>query len=302
MALTQDERRRIYEEEKARLEAEERDGRKSGKTFALPPELAGLLCYLGMWVTGIVFLALEQKDRTVRFHAAQSLVTFGALTLLSAFLHLVPVAGAFFAVVVGVSMFAIWLVLLVKTYRGEFYRLPVAAKLADILLKAINSETVPEKAPELVIVPPSAPAPPRPRIKDITESAFAIFFNIAALVFLNFFHECLAWKGEALTTSAWPDWLLVFNVAAGLTIAGHLILIFNGGRLVREAVRINIDVFSFIAIGFLITIFPFDFSPLPVSETMIGLVLRIGLGVAMLVIAATATLRFVRLIMAVVRG
>ena len=42
--------------------------------------LASVLCYAGWWVTGLVFLFAERRNQDVRFHAAQSLIVFGALS------------------------------------------------------------------------------------------------------------------------------------------------------------------------------------------------------------------------------
>ena len=35
----------------------------------IDPKVAGLLCYLGMFITGILFLVIEKKSRFVKFHA-----------------------------------------------------------------------------------------------------------------------------------------------------------------------------------------------------------------------------------------
>ena len=75
MELSPEERRQIYEEERARIEAEQRQMSIGGSTTGLEPNVAGLLCYLGGWITGIIFLVIEQKSRFVRFHALQSIVT-----------------------------------------------------------------------------------------------------------------------------------------------------------------------------------------------------------------------------------
>jgi len=77
MGLSEEERRRIYEEEKARIEAEEKAAGSESITKLKP-----LLCYVGFWVTGIIFLIIEKKNKTVRFHAMQSLVTFGILNII----------------------------------------------------------------------------------------------------------------------------------------------------------------------------------------------------------------------------
>ena len=47
--------------------------------------LSSVLCYAGWWVTGIVFLFAERRHSGVRFHAAQSIVVFGALSVLPVF-------------------------------------------------------------------------------------------------------------------------------------------------------------------------------------------------------------------------
>ena len=47
----------------------------------LTPNVAALLCYVGGWISGIVLLVLEQKNRFVRFHALQSIILFGSLTV-----------------------------------------------------------------------------------------------------------------------------------------------------------------------------------------------------------------------------
>ena len=48
MSLSPEERRKIYEEEKARVEAEQKQHiTAGGSSTGLEPNIAGLLCYLG---------------------------------------------------------------------------------------------------------------------------------------------------------------------------------------------------------------------------------------------------------------
>lgn len=103
--------------------------------------LSSVLCYAGWWVTGLVFLFAERRHQDVRFHAAQSIVVFGALSV-ALFLCGGASAVAFFVAVptfqliqaIGnVLWFAavlLWLVLLMKTWRGELWRVPLAGELA----------------------------------------------------------------------------------------------------------------------------------------------------------------------------
>ena len=111
---------------------------KEGTTTGLEPNVAGLLCYLGGWITGIVFLVIEQKNKFVRFHALQSIVTFGALTVASALLSWIPLVGGFFGAIIGILAFILWIILMVKAFQGERYKLPWAGDLAEKWLNSVK--------------------------------------------------------------------------------------------------------------------------------------------------------------------
>ena len=91
----------------------------------LPKNTAAALSYAGLWLTGIIFLLIE-KDPFVRFHAMQSIITFGILTLLS----FVPVIGWILSPLVMIVGFILWLVLIFKAYQGEEFKLPVVGEFA----------------------------------------------------------------------------------------------------------------------------------------------------------------------------
>ena len=50
-------------------------------TEGLAENVAGLLCYVLGWLTGIIFLLIDKRP-FVKFHAAQSIVVFGGLTVI----------------------------------------------------------------------------------------------------------------------------------------------------------------------------------------------------------------------------
>ncbi len=52
-----------------------------GTSTGLAENIAGLLCYVLGWITGLVFLLIECKNEFVRLHAMQSVIVFGALTI-----------------------------------------------------------------------------------------------------------------------------------------------------------------------------------------------------------------------------
>ncbi|MGB9706753.1 MAG: DUF4870 domain-containing protein [Microgenomates group bacterium] len=99
----------------------------------LPKNTAAALSYVLGWLTGIVFLLIE-KDPFVRFHAMQSIITFGLLTILA----MIPVVGWMLSPLVMIISFVLWLVLIFKAYQGEEFKLPVIGEFAKKQLGKIK--------------------------------------------------------------------------------------------------------------------------------------------------------------------
>ena len=103
----------------------------------LAENVAGLLCYVLGWVSGIVFLIIESENKFVRFHAMQSIVTFGVITAISivlSILGLIPFLGVVFDIangIIGLLAFVLWIVLMVKAYQGTMYKLPWTGDFAE---------------------------------------------------------------------------------------------------------------------------------------------------------------------------
>lgn len=104
--------------------------------------VAGLLCYLVGWITGLIFYFVDKRP-FVRYHAAQSIVTFGGLQILSwmtaGFFGLSFLPGGFSAFtfsyalygLINLAAFVLWIVLMVKAYQRERFRVPFAADIAE---------------------------------------------------------------------------------------------------------------------------------------------------------------------------
>lgn len=97
-------------------------------SMGLEENIAGLLCYVLGWVTGIVFLVLEKENKFVRFHAMQSLVTFLPLSLIASI-------GWVISSLVGILALILWLILMFKAYQGEMYKLPIVGDFAEKQVK-----------------------------------------------------------------------------------------------------------------------------------------------------------------------
>ena len=100
-------------------------------SMGLEENMAGLLCYVLGWITGIVFLVLEKENKFVRFHAFQSLLTFLPLSVVAWILMLIPFAGWVLATLLWILALILWLILMVKAYRGEKYKLPIVGDIAE---------------------------------------------------------------------------------------------------------------------------------------------------------------------------
>jgi uncharacterized membrane protein len=96
----------------------------------LRSNVAGLLCYLLFWVSGLEFLFVEKKDKFVRFHAIQSVVTFGALSVFFA-LVFIPIIGWIFGWLSLALALFLWIMLMVEAFRGKKIKVPIAGKFAE---------------------------------------------------------------------------------------------------------------------------------------------------------------------------
>jgi uncharacterized membrane protein len=227
MELSPEERRKIYEEEKARLEAREQLERERKQTSpetttGITPNIAGVLCYVLGWVTGIIFLVLERKNKWIRYHAIQSIIVFGTLCIALGVLGWIPFIGWFFSAVIWIAGVVLWIVLMVKAYNGERYKVPWAGEIAEKIIS--SSGTIPdyprptEPPSWKETPPPPPPTPPSPpssagiglderinkRVDEhlkhrdrrewrVTASAFSIAWSIVLIIFFNFFYQYAAY-------------------------------------------------------------------------------------------------------------
>ena len=104
----------------------------------LAENVAGLLCYALGWVTGIIFLLIDKRP-FVKFHAAQSIVVFGALTILRIGLRIMVGMGgllgfglwAAISMLISLLILVLWILLMVKAFQHELFKLPIAAGIAE---------------------------------------------------------------------------------------------------------------------------------------------------------------------------
>lgn len=105
---------------------------------------AATLSYALGWFTGIIFFLIDRRPY-VKFHAAQSIVVFGGLHLLRMAVGTMTGIGwlfggwhlfgprFFFFHMISLLSFVLWILLMVKAYQGQPFKVPIAADLAESL-------------------------------------------------------------------------------------------------------------------------------------------------------------------------
>lgn len=102
-------------------------------SMGLKENVAGLLCYLLGWVSGFIFLIVEPKNRFIRFHAFQSIIVFGILTVIIVAVGWLTNNGYLFGFMFLLT-FVLWVLLMLQAGRGLWYKLPWVGNLGETWL------------------------------------------------------------------------------------------------------------------------------------------------------------------------
>jgi uncharacterized membrane protein len=99
-------------------------------SMGLKARTAGVLSYLATWITGIIFILIERENRFVRFHAMQSILFFGGLSIIE------WIAGNVYILHslswgLGIVQLVCWIFLMVKAGQGKYYKLPLVGDYAE---------------------------------------------------------------------------------------------------------------------------------------------------------------------------
>ena len=111
--------------------------------------VASALSYVLTWLTGIIFFVLEKKNKTVRFHAMQSILTFLPLSILGWLLGWLGAPSVnltgyygysynpgipaliYLSWIIWVVTVILWILLIFKAYSGEMFKLPIVGDIAE---------------------------------------------------------------------------------------------------------------------------------------------------------------------------
>lgn len=105
---------------------------KTNKTSSgLEQNIAGLLCYLFWFITGIIFLVIEKENQFVRFHAMQSIFLGVAIIIVSFILTIIPFIGWLISLLLFPLTLILWVFMMFKAYKGELFKFPVIGDIAE---------------------------------------------------------------------------------------------------------------------------------------------------------------------------
>ncbi len=116
----------------------------------LSENAAAALSYVLGWLTGIIFYLIDKRPY-VRFHAAQSIVTFGGLHIIRIVLAMIFGVGWMFGGyhhhygyglggfglgimvlgIVSLLTFVLWIVCIIKAASGSWFVLPISGPIAQ---------------------------------------------------------------------------------------------------------------------------------------------------------------------------
>lgn len=98
----------------------------------MPDNLAGMLAYV-TFIPAIIFLAMAPYNRNsfIRFHSFQCIFFSVALFVIHLVLGFIPVIGWLISLLISLVALGLWILLLIKAYQGQRFKLPIIGDLAE---------------------------------------------------------------------------------------------------------------------------------------------------------------------------
>ena len=108
-------------------------------SMGMQPNVEAGLSYVLTWVTGLIFFLMEKQNRFVRFHAMQSILFFGGLTVINIILNVIGSFGvpglwyltSLLSWAVGIVGLVGYIVLLINAFQGKYFKLPIVGDYAE---------------------------------------------------------------------------------------------------------------------------------------------------------------------------
>jgi len=108
--------------------------------MGMEENIAGLLSYLALLITGLIFYFGEKENKFVRFHALQSIIIsiviiivqiilsiIGSLLWLSAIWYIWNIIS----ILVSLACLFLWIFLMFQAYSGKKFKLPLIGNFCE---------------------------------------------------------------------------------------------------------------------------------------------------------------------------
>jgi len=105
----------------------------------IQPNVAALLSYVAGFITGLIFFVIEKENRFVKFHAMQSIILFAASFALQMICVFLPIF-IFLIPILNIAVLILWIILMVKAYNGEYFKLPIIGDFAEKNIGATTNQ------------------------------------------------------------------------------------------------------------------------------------------------------------------
>ena len=105
-------------------------------SIGLTQNVAAGLSYVLSWVSGLIIFLTEKQNRFVRFHAMQSILFFGGLTVASILISILSSFSflwffGYLSWLVDLVGFVGWIVLMINGFQGKYFKLPIVGDYAE---------------------------------------------------------------------------------------------------------------------------------------------------------------------------
>jgi uncharacterized membrane protein len=93
---------------------------------------AGVIAYITI-IPAVIFLVMDPYNRSpfIRFHAWQSIFFGIAVAIVHFVLGVIPILGWILMVPVGLAFLILWIFVMLKTSKGERYKIPFIGNFAE---------------------------------------------------------------------------------------------------------------------------------------------------------------------------
>ncbi len=100
-------------------------------SLGMDENVAALLAHVFGIVSGIIFFALEKESRFVKFHAMQAILLSIVSVVVYTVLGMIPIIGWIIGMFMPLVFLVAWIILMLKAYKNEWYKLPVIGDIAE---------------------------------------------------------------------------------------------------------------------------------------------------------------------------